>query len=123
MKYFYLYSEKIFNQDIDKFENIITVDEIPEGPMSSLVSSETFAIQSYFQNLGRESEENEKTVFAVHHPFYKIINLLEEDVYWIFNFFNDRGYTIETDIGVMYQYRKNEEYDENKRLLCIFYYG
>jgi hypothetical protein len=122
MKQYYLFSERIFNQDINGFENIITVDEIPDGPMGSLVSNETFLIHSFFQNLEGGSENNEKTVCAVYHPFYSKNILMEEDVYWIFNFLNDNRYTIETDLSVMNEYKKNHVIDENKRLLCIFYY-
>lgn len=134
MNTYFIYSERIFNNSIDTFENIITIDSLPEGPLRNLVCSETVMIKSHYQlslsipisntqsnhSGENEWEDNEKTVFAIMHPSYKISVLLEEDLYLLFQFLNDNQYIIETNIRIINEQRKMQE-QENKRLICMVY--
>lgn len=81
----------LYIETVDHFSNIVTIDELPDGPLSSLV----------FLHILPNSKKATHT-YIVCHPLYPKSVVKEGEVTVIFEYLKANGYKIESDIAQYY---------------------
>jgi len=125
-----LYLEPMLNNYFQSYQNIITLSQMPKGPLENLVVHMQLPALSSFKQPSVFSNSNYCTFVLLRYP--KINGtytrcsdafMTETDIPAIFSFLIDNGYTIDTSITTMLQKSKisiGEPDSGNKRKLICF---
>lgn len=138
-----MYLEPILNQYYKTYQNIITLSQIPQGPLEPMVAHINVPRLSEFQTLSAWSppptSRNSFSTTCIHallrYPnTYPITNSVKNGHYYmyaddvpnVFGYLESNGYKIMTDLTTMTYKTKVDVGSQypggNRRLLCMFRY-
>ncbi len=118
--YYTICVEPYLNLYSKQYENIITIDKMPAGPLSQLVSHYSSPRLSPFQS----NNPNNSCKYAIRRNFESNKNmenyfLNADDVPSLLGYLMANGYTIDTSITKIIQ-KANVS---NKKMVCLIHYN
>lgn len=107
-----IYLEPILENCSNEYKNVLTINKLPNGPLSNLVTQVNTKKLSSFKSYN--SPCNCKYIFhKIDSQFY----MDEDDILDLFSFCIENGYTINKDITKILN--TANIVTDNKRLICI----
>jgi len=125
---FTVYLEPYLHQHIREYQNILTVDKIPSGPLQELVTPLRPTKLSPFQPFYSPFDDQFQCKYAIiRYPGQPISQkcyqqfLTHSDIPSLLGFLASSGYTVNTDITKVIQ-RSNVMPPSGKRMVCVASY-
>lgn len=98
---FSLYLEPVYNQFLQIYQNIITLDRLPSGPISQLVSRINFPKLSPFQTNSSTFHGEQCVYTLMRYPGPKRHDsfMYSDDIPSVFSYLQTNGYTIDNHLN------------------------
>lgn len=117
-----MYIETILNQQTQEYENIITLDNIPKGPIERMISRVRFPNLSIFSDItNRKFDYGCKNVLT-RYPNNSSYYMYEEDIPSVFSYLQSNDYVINTQFTKLYKNATNNNSNNSKKTICIIQY-
>jgi len=138
---FVLYLEPIYNSFAQTYQNVITLNCKPPGPLSNMITSIQLPKLSPFQEPGPMFDMNTCTYVLLRYPVSKVgsgygifINnyalMGADDIPSVFGYLQNNGYKIDTSTTTMLQDGRvliggvsDRRYSGNRRMIAMVQYG
>ena len=138
---FVLYLEPIYNSFSQTYQNVITLNCKPPGPLSNMITSIQLPKLSPFQEPGPMFDMNTCTYVLLRYPISKIGSgygifknnyalMGADDIPSVFGYLQNNGYKIDTSTTTMLQDGRvliggvsDRRYSGNRRMIAMIQYG
>ena len=129
-----LYLEPILNNMNRCYQNILTVSNIPDGPLARHIKrigsprlSEFQSLSSYSPAPSSRSLYSQNCIFALSREPSKLNYMLAEDIPIVIGFLETNGYKIMTEMtNIAYRgpvdFATSDAYGQNRRFIFMFKY-
>ena len=138
-----LFLEPILHPHFQSYQQIITLNSIPDGPLANLVDLQKFPKLSSFQQVGRFASPFPGTIsnciyVLLRYPKGTIQSsskhvdsfMTADDIPSVFSYLQSTGYTIDTSLTTMLFDSKvsiggisSTRHSGNKKMICMFKYS
>ena len=120
-----MYIETILNQQSKEYENIITLDNIPKGPIEKMISRIRFPSLSIFSDANNRKLNYGCKNVLTRYPNNSSCYMYEEDIPSVFSYLQSNGYTINTELTKLYKksFSNDNTSKNNNRTICIIQYN
>ena len=138
---FVLYLEPIYNSFAQTYQNVITLNYKPHGPLSNMITSIQLPKLSPFQEPGPMFDMNTCTYVLLRYPVSKVGSgygifknnyalMGADDIPSVFGYLQNNGYKIDTSTTTMLQDGRvliggvsDRRYSGNRRMIAMVQYG
>ena len=125
---FVLYLEPIYNSFLETYQNIITLDNIPNGPLSTMVSRIRFPKLSPFQTATNSFRSEQCVPTLLRYPKNSVGNPFKQtdafmgadDIPSVFSYLQTHGYRIETyDFHYLVRGVSSIRFSGNRKIIAM----